>query len=166
MACVKGRRIRVWVAVTFYQEIYMFFFGYTILDSKVSIWVVQLSINFTQKKWGYCLIKRNLWVEYCLISGAHFLDAPTGILARKVLWIWHWIRKKAMVIRNARSLTNSLLNTSLTLCLADHTLKSMWKNFLLSRWYVWYKRPFFSFCCNWMEQNWQKILKWGSFYIF
>ena len=76
------------------------------------------------------MIKRNLWVEYCLISGAHFLDAPTGILARKVLWIWHWIRKKAMVVRNARSLTNSLLNTSL--CLADHTLKSMWKNFLLS----------------------------------
>ena len=122
---MKGRRIRVWVAVTFFQEIYMFFFGYTILDSKVSIWVVQLSINFTQKKWGYCLIKRNLWVEYCLISGAHFLDAPTGILARKVLWMWHWIREKAMVIQNARSLTNSLLNTSLTLCLADHTLKKV-----------------------------------------
>ena len=94
-----------------------------------------------------------------------FSGCPTGILARKVLWMWHWIREKAMVIQNARSLTNSLLNTSLTLCLADHTLKAMWKNFLLWKWYMWYKNPFFlSVVIEWSKTD-KKILKWGSFNI-
>ena len=39
--------------------------------------------KFHTKEMRHCLIKRNLWVVYCLISGAHFLDAPNWYTSSK-----------------------------------------------------------------------------------
>ena len=63
----------------FCHEMSVFFFGHTILDSKVSILDVQLLINFTQKKLGY---------EKGLLD---FLGFQISLLAPKVPWIQYWI---------------------------------------------------------------------------